>query len=79
MPFVPVKQKRRIREGVCRFCGCTERRPCVLMKNLFADIGGARMKATETLTCSWANKSKTMCNNPRCLRASYREKRREGK
>lgn len=40
--------------GKCRVCGCTEAAPC--------DIG--------LDACAWADKAKTLCTNPKCLRAA---------
>ena len=49
-----LKRKQRARKGTCRFCGCTERRACVIG---FLDDE----------SCAWADSTKTLCTNPRCL------------
>lgn len=70
-PSIPVRQKKRIRRGHCRFCGCTEKRACILTRSLFDD--------DRPITCSWANRSKTLCNAPICLRADVHERRAAAK
>lgn len=40
--------------GKCRVCGCTETTPCGI--GLYA--------------CAWEDKAKTLCTNPKCLRAA---------
>lgn len=65
-PSIPMKQKRRIRAGHCRYCGCTTNHACILSRSLF--YKGA------PLTCSWADETKTICTAPKCIRADNREK-----
>ncbi len=44
--------------GKCRICGCTEKNPCI----------------TETdKPCGWANDTRTLCNNPICLRTAVNQ------
>lgn len=45
-------------KGICRQCGCTENNACTGLGFL------------EDETCSWANKERTLCTNPRCLSKS---------
>lgn len=42
--------------GVCRICGCTQGRACVMH-----DVGG------DSSTCSWVDVDRTLCSNPRCV------------
>lgn len=64
-PSSPVRHKRRVRAGVCRFCGCTAKRACVIQQGFFRG---------EEVRCSWADETKTLCTAPRCLRADIRER-----
>ena len=41
--------------GVCRVCGCTERRPC------FLTIVG------EAMPCWWIDPRETLCSNFKCI------------
>lgn len=66
-PGIPVLQKKRIRKGHCRHCGCTASRACVIARPLFDD--------DPPITCSWTDETKTLCNAPKCIRADVREKR----
>lgn len=70
-PSVPVG-KRRVRAGVCRFCGCgTKSKPsCVIQAGLFG---------IPPVRCSWADATKTLCNAPKCIRADNREKKLKGR
>lgn len=43
--------------GICQICGCTENSPCEISTN----------EGTEP--CGWANKEKTLCTTPECLKA----------
>lgn len=70
-PSSPVRHKRRVRAGVCRFCGCTAKRACILIRPLFDD--------DPPVTCRWADETKTLCTAPKCLRADVREKRAAAK
>jgi hypothetical protein len=56
---------RPMPEGVCRYCGCTEARPCLLVPVYFGD---------PIKVCGWANNSKTLCTNPACLERAKNEK-----
>jgi hypothetical protein len=49
-------------KGICRYCGCTEEKPCRYVPNAQGPIAGQPV-----LTCDWAGKSKTLCTNPACL------------
>lgn len=51
---------RPVKAGVCRVCGCTEKKACVLQTS---DSGNARA----VVNCKWADKAKTLCTNPACL------------
>jgi hypothetical protein len=70
-PSIPVPQRKRVRKGHCRYCGCTANRACILTRSLFP--GHAPQ------TCSWADASKTLCTAPKCLRADIRDKRAAAK
>jgi hypothetical protein len=49
-------------KGVCRYCGCTEHKPCWYLPHPEKPPGGQPV-----LTCKWADKSQTLCTNPACL------------
>lgn len=49
--------------GVCRVCGCTEVTPC--------SINGD--------PCGWTNNSRSLCDNPKCLKAAAKKKKQSGK
>jgi hypothetical protein len=70
-PSIPVRQKKRIRRGHCRICGCTDKRRCVLAASLIE--GWPAMK------CEWANRSQTLCTAPKCIRADIRERKAKAK
>ena len=68
--------RKKLRKGVCQFCGCTEHRACVLGYDTSALFnvrfsGDFRYTA---ITCSWWNDDKTVCNKASCVEAY--EKRR---
>ena len=54
--------KKRVQRGVCRICGCTETKPCLLQ----LIWGGA------LIACSWNNAARTLCTNPKCIRKARR-------
>lgn len=47
--------------GVCRVCGCTEARACVLAPELHEGFGDG------PVTCSWIDPDGTLCSNPACV------------
>lgn len=47
--------------GRCRFCGCTEDRPCGVMV-----FPGPEFPST-AITCEWADEEQTVCSNLACL------------
>jgi len=47
-------------EGVCRFCGCTEKHGCVLSTSCY----GAEV-------CHWI--APGVCSNPECVEKAYAE------
>jgi hypothetical protein len=49
--------------GVCRICGCTENRACILPAK------GNK----PTRPCGWADETETLCTNPKCLAAAKKE------
>jgi hypothetical protein len=55
-------------KGVCRYCGCTEDRPCRYLPHPENPPGGQPV-----LTCKWADKSQTLCTNPACLAKAKEE------
>ena len=48
-----------LKAGVCRICGCTKKKPCTLRANGY---------------CSWTDETKTLCNNPDCVKAAAQQK-----
>ena len=54
--------------GVCRYCGCTEDKPCRYLPHPENAPGGQPV-----LTCKWADKSQTLCTNPACLARAKEE------
>ncbi|MBZ5522235.1 MAG: hypothetical protein LAP21_08335 [Acidobacteriia bacterium] len=46
------------RRGVCRYCNCTDTRPCVL--GVVTEPPGN--------TCSWIDQEHTVCSNPECVK-----------
>lgn len=55
--------KQRIRPGVCQFCGCTDAKGCVLHDS----------EPYGVVTCGWANRGRTVCSNPQCIRRAKKE------
>lgn len=49
-------------EGVCRICGCTEAKRCRSVPDPDSPPQGQKL-----VTCTWADKKRTLCTNPRCL------------
>lgn len=49
-------KKPKPKRGVCKFCGCTEVKPCYF-----------RVSNSEVRLCSWLNKAKTVCSAPLCV------------
>ncbi len=52
-------EENKPEKGTCRVCGCTEDHACTLKPE-----GDKPIRP-----CSWADKSETLCNNPKCLEA----------
>ena len=48
--------------GTCRVCGCTDEKPCRMLPDPIP-IAGQNLT-----TCAWADGSRTLCTNPKCLR-----------
>jgi hypothetical protein len=48
----------------CRYCGCTEERPCIIPENMRDVVGSA--------TCAWLIPC-SVCNAPPCLERHYRD------
>lgn len=70
---VPSKTRKisitRPASGVCRFCGCTEKRRCYV-----------RVTLPEFLEhCRWVDVDKTLCSNPSCLDKAEQEEIRKSK
>jgi hypothetical protein len=55
-----MREPMTIRAGICRHCRCTEDDPC-------------RLYTGEP--CSWADATRTVCNNPSCLKSEATRKR----
>lgn len=53
------------KKGTCRVCGCTEKKACRVKT-----IPGSNA----TQSCSWADETKTLCSNPKCVAAAKQEK-----
>jgi hypothetical protein len=51
-------------KGTCRYCGCTQTRPCLFLP---AHCGESIQ------LCAWADITKTVCTNPSCLGRAKRE------
>jgi len=68
-----------LRTGTCRFCGCTERNPCILLLGVAGAIEIAVQITAEAAaeileesqdqvtTCAWIDAGRTVCSNPRCV------------
>jgi len=46
------------KKGICRICGCTEKKACKVRTIL-----GSK----QTQPCSWVDATKTLCSNPDCV------------
>jgi hypothetical protein len=46
--------------GVCFVCGCTDDTPCMIL-----------VAENCVKPCSWANKERTLCDNPDCLAEAF--------
>lgn len=46
--------------GVCRVCGCTENRACIIQ-------WGPGESLDTVKACWWIDAKKTLCSNPACL------------
>ena len=49
-------------KGICRYCGCTEDKPCRYLPHTENPPGGQPL-----LICKWPDKSQMLCTNPACL------------
>ena len=58
----------RIQRGVCRYCFCTERMPCLVSASPVDKVN---------IRCSWLDNSKTVCSARNCRIAHQRELRRQ--
>jgi hypothetical protein len=56
--------------GKCYICGCTDGKPCRMLPDPDAPIAGQKI-----VNCAWADKSRTLCTNPKCLRQAGDERR----
>jgi len=54
--------------GRCRICGCTETDPCGIQRDVKTPDGISSRYAW----CAWADQTKTLCTNARCLREAER-------
>jgi ParB/RepB/Spo0J family partition protein len=62
-PAVQTSAVRPPKAGTCRFCQCVEAHACVLQHG----------KGKTPVTCKWADKSKTLCTNPDCLKQAAKD------
>jgi hypothetical protein len=61
--------KAKPRRGVCRFCGCTESRACVLgyaPNALYSALEDDDFRDL-AITCSWWTDDQTVCNKATCV------------
>lgn len=58
------RPKYRNAPGICRACGCTENAACYLGPKTYPQ------------TCAWADRSKTLCTAPRCVRNQHHGKKK---
>lgn len=49
--------------GRCRICGCTEAKACLV------EVAGVG----QPVACAWADLTKTLCDNPKCVAEAKRE------
>ena len=49
--------------GKCRICGCTDEKPCRMVPDPDVPIAGQAI-----VSCAWADESRTLCTNRKCLR-----------
>jgi hypothetical protein len=65
--------------GVCKFCGCTEERPCFipLARDRFEGMGGVAFPGVpllgEVQPCAWLLED--VCDAPACVEKAYLEAR----
>ena len=58
------KSHASAKPGACRICGCTEKRACRYMTQ----------SGKVPVSCSWTDATKTLCNNPKCVKAAAKAK-----
>lgn len=64
-PFGPALY--RTGSGVCRFCGCTDAKPCQIGILVTPRLSQVPWK------CSWIDVDHTICSSPDCVLRAYRE------
>jgi hypothetical protein len=72
--------------GVCKYCGCTEEKPCIL--GPVVEDGGLRVAAGGVLAlvrlpqqqdpsvmaaCAWFDEDQDLCDAPVCIEKAYRQ------
>ncbi len=65
--------RRSAIEGVCRYCGCTELRPCFIPAQLVLSAMGEEPDPHDErkFPCSWLLPD--VCTAPLCVEKAYRE------
>jgi hypothetical protein len=62
---------KRLRSGVCKFCGCTNAKGCVLGYYSHAGTAGQLISEQTMLShpimCSWFNVERTVCTKASCV------------
>lgn len=56
-----------VERGRCRYCGCSESRPCAIVVNLAFEF------EPPVVRCGWANQDATVCTNAACIERWRRE------
>lgn len=60
-----VGDETALRPGVCRYCGCSELRPCGIAVAI--PTLDERQVEIEPIGCHWIDERRTVCSNTRCL------------
>jgi hypothetical protein len=63
--------------GVCKFCGCTEDKPCAISVELDGQLaigaGGLHNARLNYVGCAWLTEG--VCSAPACVEKAYAEAR----
>lgn len=54
--------EQALQSGVCRVCGCTEQRACIVQ-------WGPGESLDTVKACWWIDAKRTLCSNPKCVAA----------